>query len=131
MITAIDSTLASAAFQQQFSGDATQQLQARFQELMAHGTPHSQGHPDDVGAIASKLVASQDAALQQIPNDMLYMMQNAQSVASQSPQQAMTQITQEGIYMSMEVTRTSMDLQMKMSLVSGAKDGLKTLLKNQ
>jgi hypothetical protein len=131
MITAVDGTQAAAVFQKQFGNDAMQQLQARFQELMAHGTPHAQGQTPDVGTLANRMIASEDAALQQIPNDTLYMMQTMQPTPGESVMQATDRLAQESMYMSLEMTRLSTDLTMKMSVVNASKDGIKSLLKNQ
>jgi type III secretion inner rod protein HrpB2 len=101
------------------------QLADKFQSLMQKGQMAAPAAPADDGtAVASKLVASQDAELQHTVNDAL-------DLAQQAPTLTMNEMTAQTIHMTLELASTQLDLEAKMGVVDSSKSAIETLMKNQ
>ncbi|PLZ00292.1 serine kinase [Burkholderia sp. WAC0059] len=104
---------------------ATQQLADKFQALVEHGTPH---RPEPASSpaetIVSHAIRAQNVELEQMPNDMLYLMQHSQSMSAQ-------QLTNASLEVMFEMTSMTTDMQVKMAVVSSSKNAVQTLMKNQ
>ncbi|HEY4353267.1 MAG TPA: type III secretion protein HrpB2 [Paraburkholderia sp.] len=79
---------------------------------------------DTSGTMVSELVRGQDAAFQYVSNDMLYMMNNVDSMS-------MGEITAAAMQLQIEAASLQVDMQTKMSVVTSSKDAIETLMKNQ
>jgi type III secretion inner rod protein HrpB2 len=116
-----------ASLTQEFSGNpaqVSQQLADKFQSMVAHSTPH---RPDDSAhapTIVTKAITDQDAAYAQVPNDMVYLMENG-------PMMSMDQITNASMFITLEMASMTTNLQVKMAVVTSSKDAVQTLMKNQ
>lgn len=97
----------------------------KFKALMQHGHVVA---PTDAGAdstsIVSRMIGAQDHAMQQVPLDMAYLMQNQDTMSTQ-------QFVASAIQVSMEATMMQVDMQSKMAVVKSSKDSIETLMKNQ
>lgn len=101
------------------------QLADKFQSLMQKAPMAAPAAPADDGtAVASKLVASQDAELQHTVNDAL-------DLANQAPTLTMNEMTAQTIHMTLELASTQLDLEAKMGVVDSSKSAIETLMKNQ
>ncbi|QCP52301.1 type III secretion protein HrpB2 [Trinickia violacea] len=101
------------------------QLADKFQSLMQKAPMAAPAAPPDDGtAVASKLVASQDAELQHTVNDAL-------DLAQQAPTLTMNEMTAQTIHMTLELASTQLDLEAKMGVVDSSKSAIETLMKNQ
>jgi type III secretion inner rod protein HrpB2 len=78
----------------------------------------------DGTAVASKLVAAQDAELQHTVNDAL-------QLAQQAPTMSMNEMSAGTIRMTLELASTQLDLEAKMGVVDSSKSAIETLMKNQ
>lgn len=96
-----------------------------FETMMQRGVmgPSSETG-DTAGTMISELVRGEDAAIQYVSNDMMYMMQNASSMST-------GELTASAIQLQVEAASLQVDMQMKMSVVTSSKDAIETLMKNQ
>lgn len=107
------------------SPDVSAQLASKFQSMMEKPSMASPAQPSQDGtAVAQKLVASQDAELQQTVNDAL-------SLAQQAPTLSMNEMSAGTIRMTLELASTQLDLEAKMGVVDSSKSAIETLMKNQ
>jgi len=96
-----------------------------FEAMMQRGVMgQSSENSDTAGTMISALVRGEDAAIQYVSNDMMYMMQNAGSMST-------GELTASAIQLQVEVASLQVDMQMKMSVVTSSKDAIETLMKNQ
>lgn len=101
------------------------ELADKFQSLMQKGQMSAPATPQQDGtAVASKLVASQDAELQHTVNDAL-------QLAQQAPTMTMNEMSAGTIRMTLELASTQLDLEAKMGVVDSSKSAIETLMKNQ
>ena len=104
---------------------APTQLADKFQSLMQKSPMSAPATPQQDGtAVASKLVASQDAELQHTVNDAL-------QLAEQAPNMTMNEMSAGTIRMTLELASTQLDLEAKMGVVDSSKSAIETLMKNQ
>lgn len=123
----ISSVQLQAMFTHEFSGNSgqvSQQLVDKFQALVAHGTPHRPEDPSHTSTIVTQAISQQDAAFTQVPNDMLYVMQNA-------PMMSMNEMASAGMMVTLETANMTANMQIKMAVVTSSKDAVQTLMKNQ
>ncbi|MCP1119707.1 hypothetical protein [Robbsia andropogonis] len=95
-----------------------------FAEMMRTSRVGPSAPTGDAGTVISKLVEGEDEAFTYVSNDMLYMLNNANSMSMGELTTAMTQVQ-------VEAASMQVDLQMKMSVVNSSKDAIETLMKNQ
>ncbi|WP_412025854.1 type III secretion protein HrpB2 [Burkholderia cepacia] len=96
-----------------------------FEAMMQRGVMGpSSGGGDTAGTMISELVRGEDAAIQYVSNDMLYMIHNVDSMS-------MGELTAATIQLQIEAASLQVDMQMKMSVVTSSKDAVETLMKNQ
>ncbi|MFC0402809.1 type III secretion protein HrpB2 [Paraburkholderia rhizosphaerae] len=88
--------------------------------VMGPGTPSE----DTSGTMISEMVRGEDLALQYVSNDMLYMINNVDSMS-------MGELTAASIQLQIEAASLQVDMQTKMSVVTSSKDAIETLMKNQ
>ncbi|MFM0594567.1 type III secretion protein HrpB2 [Paraburkholderia dilworthii] len=101
------------------------ELADKFQSLMQKGQMSAPATPQQDGtAVASKLVATQDAELQHTVNDAL-------QLAQQAPTMTMNEMSAGTIRMTLELASTQLDLEAKMGVVDSSKSAIETLMKNQ
>lgn len=74
--------------------------------------------------IVSKLVTEQDDALQQVPADIGFLMENQGSMTA-------NQFTAAALHVSTEATMLQVNMEVKMAVVKSSKDAVETLMKNQ
>lgn len=103
---------------------ATPELADRFAAMMAHAQPHAHVDQSRSATIVTKAIAAQSTADQQVPNDVLYLMQ-------QSPSMSMQQMASASMAVNLETASMTANLQVKMAVVQSSKDALQTLMKNQ
>lgn len=98
---------------------------ASFDQMMQRGvlTPPAP-HGSEAGSLASKLVLSEDEALQTVSNDALYMLSHANEMS-------FNQVAAASVQMQIETASLQVDMSMKISVVESSKGALETLMKNQ
>ncbi|MEM5453693.1 MULTISPECIES: type III secretion protein HrpB2 [Paraburkholderia] len=107
------------------AAQTTPELADKFQSLMQKGQMSAPATPQQDGtAVASKLVAAQDAELQHTVNDAL-------QLAQQAPTMSMNEMSAGTIRMTLELASTQLDLEAKMGVVDSSKSAIETLMKNQ
>ncbi|WP_430233190.1 type III secretion protein HrpB2 [Paraburkholderia tropica] len=107
------------------AGGTPQALADKFQSMMQQSPMSAPAAPESDGtAVASKLVAAQDAELQQTVNDAL-------QLAQQAPTLSMNEMSAGTIRMTLELASTQLDLEAKMGVVDSSKSAIETLMKNQ
>lgn len=98
---------------------------ASFAQMMQRGVLAPPAAQDSkAGSLASKLVLSEDEALQTVSNDALYMMSHANEMT-------FNEIAASSVQMQIETTSLQVDMSMKISVVESSKGALETLMKNQ
>lgn len=107
------------------AAQTTPEMADKFQSLMQKSPMSAPATPQQDGtAVASKLVASQDAELQHTVNDAL-------QLAQQAPNMTMNEMSAGTIRMTLELASTQLDLEAKMGVVDSSKSAIETLMKNQ
>lgn len=96
-----------------------------FERMMQRGVSAPPApHGSEAGSLASKLVLSEDEALQTVSNDALYMLHHADEMS-------FNQIAAASVQMQIETASLQVDMSMKISVVESSKGALETLMKNQ
>lgn len=98
---------------------------ASFDQLMQRGVLAPPApHGSEAGSLATKLVLSEDEALQTVSNDALYMLSHANEMS-------FNQVAAASVQMQIETASLQVDMSMKISVVESSKGALETLMKNQ
>jgi type III secretion inner rod protein HrpB2 len=98
---------------------------ASFEQMMQRGVlAPPVPHGSEAGSLASKLVLSEDEALQTVSNDALYMLHHANEMS-------FNQVSAASVQMQIETASLQVDMSMKISVVESSKGALETLMKNQ
>lgn len=123
-------------FEKEFGAEAqmpqpSQALAERFEQLMAHAQPSAHVDSSVRESIVGKAIAAQDAQWQSAPNDLLYMMQHAQISPQESLEEVTTRLTNESVYVMLEMAQMNADMNAKMAVVKSTKGSIETLMKNQ
>lgn len=80
--------------------------------------------PDETSSMISDLVTNEDQAYQYVSNDLVFMMNNVDSMSA-------NQLTTAAMQIQLETASLQVDMQVKMSVVTSSKDAIETLMKNQ
>lgn len=98
---------------------------ASFEQMMQRGVSAApEPHGSKAGSLATELILSEDAALQTVSNDALYMLHHADEMS-------FNQIAAASVQMQIETSSLQVDMSMKISVVESSKGALETLMKNQ
>ena len=101
------------------------QLADKFQSMVANGKmAKPEVNTPDAGAFIEKAVKEQDKAFNDVSNDVVFMMQDANRMSMQ-------ELTAAAMQVQVETASLQVDLQTKLSVVTSTKDAVDTLMKNQ
>jgi type III secretion inner rod protein HrpB2 len=101
------------------------QQSSSFEAMMQNGVMGPAARSSDpTGTLVSEVVRGEDAALQSVSNDMLFMLDNSSSMSMQD-------LTAASLAIQIETTSMQVDMQTKMAVVNSSKAALETLMKNQ
>ena len=130
------SEISRSMLETEFGGEAqiaqpSQGLADRFEQLMAHAQPSAHSGSSVHETTLGKVIAAQDAQYQNVPNDMLYMMQHAQIPPGESLTETMDRITNQSVYIMMETAQMNADMNVKMAVVQSTQGSFESLMKNQ
>ncbi|WP_114810512.1 type III secretion protein HrpB2 [Paraburkholderia kururiensis] len=110
---------------QQASDPSLAQQGEKFSSMMKNHRMAKPEHADGENTnVVSKLVAAQDAEIQQSVNDVVQFSQ-------QAPQMSMNEIMAATTKMTLEMASTQLDMEAKMGVVDSSKSAIETLMKNQ
>jgi|GEM_PF-4883233 len=101
-----------------------------FEQLMTRSVPSAHVDSSIRETIVGKAIAEEDAQLQRVPNDLLFMMQQ-QISPLESPIVQMNRIVGESLYLMQEMAQMTVDMKAKMAIVKATKGSVETLMKNQ
>lgn len=119
------------AFGEQAQGAApAQALVDHFEQLMAHAVPSAHVDSSVRETIVGKAIAAQDAQLQTVPNDLIFMMQR-QASPLESPMDMMNRFVGESLYLMQEMGQMAVDMKAKVAIVKATKGSVESLMKNQ